>query len=381
MRKKIVHVITRMDWAGAPDLVRILCQAQSAVYDVTLVYGASVHMSAETRKFFQQQCVAVKELFCLQRDINLIRDIRAFIQLIIFFRSGEFDIVHTHTAKAGFLGRLAAKIAGIAQVVHMPHGHNFYGYYGARGSWAIVQLEKFAARYTQRLIALTELEKNAYVERGIVAPEKVTVVPSGIDFTGFDQMQYARPQKRHELGFHESAIVVGLVSRLEPIKGPRYFIEAAAAIHRTHEDVVFVVVGEGSLRAQLQAQADAAGMRACVHFLHWRDDARQIIACLDVLVQPSLNEAVGCVLIEAQALGVPVVASRVGGIPEIIEDGITGVLVESQDTAAFAGAVVRVLEDGRFRRGLAERALVRARQKFSAEHMIVAVQAVYEGVS
>ncbi|HDH53035.1 MAG TPA: glycosyltransferase family 1 protein, partial [Nitrospirae bacterium] len=318
---KIAQVITRMDWGGSPDIVRMISESLSSSHQVMLITGLTGSPTAKTRGFldeFKDNLITVPHL---KREINLLRDFLALIELYFIFKKEKFDIVHTHTAKAGFLGRIAAHLARVEIIVHMPHGHNFYGYFGVLMSRLIVTLERFCARFTDKILVLTELEKRDYSKFKIKPLKGIDVILPGLRFEEFSYMDdKEKDAKRKQLGLKPADPVVGLVSRLEPVKGAGYFLDAAHKIAGRISNVKFLVAGEGSLRHDLEKQAESSGIKEKIRFLGWREDALEIIAVLDVLVQPSLNEAVGRVLIEAGACGVPVVATDAGGIPEIVRN-------------------------------------------------------------
>ncbi len=374
---RIAHVITRMDWGGSPDIVRILCENPFEGYDVTLITGESGHITAGTERFlknFRSKTIVIRSF---RRDIDPFHDIVCFMELYKVFKKEKFDIVHTHTAKAGALGRLAAWAAGNRAIVHTPHGNNFYGYFGRFMSGFIVLIERALERCTKVFAVLSELEKEDLVRFRITTENKIAVVPSGLEkeYQPADKREIL--SRRESIGIKEGMRLVGLVSRLEPVKGPGYFIDAVPLILKNIEDVVFMVVGDGSMRPCLEERVKKYGLEKSVKFTGWRDDASELISCLDVLVQPSCNEGVGRVLLEAQAMGVPVVASRVGGIPEMVKPGVTGILVEPGDSAGLAKAVSSLLTDDVKRQQMAGEAAEWANANFTRDGMLTRMRSVY----
>ena len=377
-RLKVAQVITRMDWAGSPDIVRIMCLNLRSMYDVRLITGPGTHLSLKTKKFLEEFKDNVIIVPSLRRDINPVLDFIALIHLYRIFRKERFDLVHTNTAKAGILGRIAAFLAGTPRIIHMPHGHNFYGYFGPALSRLIIWLERFAAGFTDRLVVLTELEKNDYMSFGIKKSEDIEVVPSGLELEGFRAL-YGRDrnEKRRELGISPQEKIVGMVSRLETVKGPEYFIEAANSVAKKISGVRFFVVGEGSLSSGLKERSQQLGLKDKVVFLGWRDDALDIIFALDLLVQPSLNEAVGRVLLEAQGLGVPVIGTSVGGIPEIIKDGSTGFIVRPKDAEGLSRSICDLLENEEKRNMFSKEARMWVEERFSSDRMMEKIYFMY----
>jgi glycosyltransferase involved in cell wall biosynthesis len=380
-RIKIAEVITRLDWAGSPDIVRIICESITPLYKVKLITGPSSHLTSKTNLFLEKFKDNVIIVPSLKRNINPLWDCLALIKLYLLFRKERFDIVHTHTAKAGILGRIAAYIAGIPSIIHTPHGHNFYGYFGPIMSKFIVIMEKFVGRFTNKIIVLTELEKRDFLSFKVKNPVDIEVVPLGLELGEFSKLErISKEDKKREVGLAYNDRIVGMVSRLEPVKGPHYFIEAAAKVVNLFKQVMFLVVGEGSLRLKLETKAQELGLKDRIKFLGWRQDALEIISILDILVQPSLNEGVGMVLLEAQSLGVPVIATNVGGIPEVVKDGVTGILVPSQDANSIAKALNYLLGDEKEREGMGREAKRWVKDKFSSHKMIKEIAEIYEGV-
>lgn len=378
---KIAQVITRLDWGGSTDIFRILCaHLDPHRYDITLIVGDTRHPTLKTGEFlnrFRARTIIVPEL---RRDINPVFDIAALWRLYFIFRQRRFDVVHTHTAKAGALGRIAAALVKTPAIVHTPHGHNLYGYFNPRVSAVIARIEKFLSRFTDELIALTELERSDYVASGVAGAEKISVIYQGLELEKFTRDWKGAFNVKSSLKIRPEERVVGMVGRLEPVKGSLFFIEAAALIVKRCPDVRFLIIGEGSLRSSMEQRVKELGINANVIFTGWREDIPDILSLMDVMVLPSLNEAVGIALIEAQAEGVPVVASRIGGIPDVVKDHKTGILVPPSDAPAIAEAVISLLDDKPRRAAMGEAGRVWVRDRFRAEDMAEKTSALYSNL-
>jgi len=367
---KVAEVVTRLDWGGSPDIVRITCKyLDPGLYDIRLVTGPTKYASERTKRFLGEMGGRVIIVPHLIRDVNPFKDFIALVSLYRLFRREKFDVVHTHTAKAGALGRMAASLASVPVIIHTPHGHNFYGYFGPVFSSFILLVERFLTRCTDRIIALTALEKRDYEAFNVAKPEKVNLIYQGLEIETDAALATDREGVRRELGLKTDEKVVGMASRLEPIKGPQYFVEAAKYIAEKFPGVKFVMVGEGSLRKSLEEKIASLGLKDRFILTGWRDDVRRMISAFDILVLASLNEAVGIVLIEAQAEGVPVVATNVGGIPEIIKDGETGILVKPADPEELARAIAGLLSDDRKRAAMSEAGREWVKGRFEARAM------------
>lgn len=294
----------------------------------------------------------------LQREISPARDLRALLELKNELAGLEPAIVHTHTSKAGALGRLAAAMANLhakrpAIVIHTPHGHLLYGYYGPLKTFIFRLAEKFLSSFTDYFIALTPGEMRESAAAGLGKPGQWTVVHSGVEFK-----PPAIPLHKHDLEIAGDELTIGTVARLEPVKGVEYFIRAAALLyHRLPaEKLRFVVIGGGELETKLRNLAGNLGVRDRFVFTGFRGDAAALMGALDVYVQPSLNEAMGRAPLEAQALGVPVVVSRVCGLPDTIEEEKTGLTVKPGDAEALAAAIERFVLSPKLRARMGEAA-------------------------
>jgi glycosyltransferase involved in cell wall biosynthesis len=375
---KVAQVITRLDWGGSPDIFRVLCEhLNPGIYDITVIVGETYNLSARTKRFlrmFHGRTISVPPL---KRDIDISSDTIALAQLYGIFRKERFDVVHTHTAKAGALGRLAAGLARVPAVVHTPHGHNFYGYFSPGASSAIMKIEKFLAKFTDRIVALTELEKSDYVNFGISNPGRISVIYQGIDLDKFARDRKDTRDLKSALGIRSEDPVIGMAGRLEPVKGSMFFIEAASEISKKFPEARFIVAGEGSLRIAMENRSRELGLSQKIIFTGWIEDMREVLPVFDVMVMPSLNEAVGMALIEAQAQEVPVVATKVGGIPEVVIDNKTGILVPPSDPAGMAGAVCGLLADKKRRAEMGEAGRMWVYDKFNAEAMADKTSALY----
>ena len=314
----------------------------------------------------------------LGREVRGWRDWSAFWSLVRVIRTFRPHVVHTHTAKAGTLGRIAAALCRVPVVVHTYHGHVFEGYFSPFKTRVVVAIERLLAYQASALIAVTDRVRRDVLARGIGWPERVVVVPLGLDLDPLLAAPARRGELRAELGLAPAVPLVGIVARLVPVKAHETFLQAARAIAPVRPDVVFLVVGDGERRAELEEAARTAGLDARIRFLGWRADLDRLYADLDVVVLTSKNEGSPVALIEAMAAGRPVVSTRAGGVEDVVIDGETGVVVPVGDAAAVARAVVDLLEDpARAERlGTAARASVIA--QFASGRLVRDIDALYQ---
>lgn len=384
---KVIHVITRLDRGGSAQNTLLTALGHDrARFDPCVVTGVpgrweaqgGIRAAEENHRRLAAAGVRGQVVPTLTRDITPIKDLRSLRQLTALFRRERPAIVHTHTSKAGAVGRLAAWLAGVRTIVHTPHGHVFYGHFGRRTSWMFLQTERLLATRTTRLIALTEAERDEWLARGVGRPDRFAVVPSGIDLEQFRRV--AGVIGRRPAGFDcpPDALVVGSVGWLTPIKGHRFFIEAVAKLKPLHARLHAVIVGSGELHAELAALAAKLGVGTSVRFLGERHDVSDCLGAMDLFVIPSLNEGMCRALVEAMAAGRPVIATRVGGIPAIVKDRQNGLLVPSGDPAALASAMAELLSRPDWAKELAASASQSIGARFGIPAMVKGVEAVYE---
>ncbi|OGR78575.1 MAG: hypothetical protein A2X32_04810 [Elusimicrobia bacterium GWC2_64_44] len=382
----VVHIITRLEAGGSSRNTIDSCAAQAADHDVVLIAGPHRDAAALLKLTPAVNYIEIKDL---QREISLLRDFSALLALRRELSRLEPDIIHTHTSKAGALGRLAAALAGFGKkrraiVIHTPHGHLLYGYYGPLRTFLFKTVERLLALFTDYFIALTPGELRETSAAGIGAARKWRVVHSGVDLR-----PPAVPAHKRTLDLAEDVLTVGTVARLEPVKGVEYFIKAAAILkaRRPGLKLKFVIIGGGALEGGLRGLTDGLGIADTVIFTGFRSDAAALMAALDIYVQPSLNEAMGRAPLEAQALGVPAVVSRVCGLPDVIKEGETGFAVPPADPEALAGAVERLVMDKALRERMGDAAKAWALSadeagfaRFGAESMNAELKALYAQV-
>jgi glycosyltransferase involved in cell wall biosynthesis len=385
---KILHIITRLDMGGSARNTLLTCSGLAGKYRMVLVHGlaresgmtpAEEAAVADARRDAVYSGVKFIPIAALVRPIHPLRDFQALLALWWHIWVERPDIVHTHTSKAGVLGRLAARLAGVAHIVHTPHGHVFYGHFGRAASRAFLALERFCAPFTHRLVALTEGERRDYLELGVGRADGTPVIHSGVDLDTFRAAAPEPNSLKRSLGLETSCRIIGFVGWLLPIKGPLHLLNAMAAVWERHPDTVLVLVGKGGQEAELKQRAQELGAGGRVRFLGWREDVAQIMPLFDVFVLPSLNEGMGRVLVEAMAAGRPVVASRTGGIPDLVRHEESGLLVNPGDEAGLAAAIARLLESPAEAQRLADGGSLRCRD-FGLNAMIAKLDALYAGL-
>lgn len=376
-KTKIAEVITRLDKGGAPLMLLALLQGLSQEkFELVVIHGLTLDPQFGQREFEQS---GIKQicLHFLRRNINLLYDVIAFAQLYTIFKREKFDIVHTHTSKAGALGRIAARLAGVPVIIHSPHGHVFYGYFGAKASKIIERIERVLSRFCDTITVLTEIEKNVMLAHQVAPAGKLKVVYNGIQFSRFREESFNVDEAKRMLGIPLDVALIGLVCRLDFVKGPLVFVDAARILCASHRPVYFIVAGEGDLRKKMELKAIELSVYDKMRFFGFCTNVPQIMRLLDVLVQPSLNEGFGLSILEALYMGIPVIATNVGGIPEILHDKVTGVLIPPNDAQALAQAISVILENKDMAAEMAKAGRVSVESRFSIEHMVQEFSELY----
>lgn len=369
---RVLHIITRLDVGGsAENTIISATRMPSGEFESVLIAGRTADPIPRLGETLHEAGVAFFEAPSLVRSVRLMSDCRALWQVSRLIRKVRPDIVHAHSSKAGFIGRLAAKLAGVQHIVYTPHGHVFQGYFSPLVTRGFIMLERTAARWTDRILTLTDAESEQHLALGIGRPGQFVTIPSGIDI---DAVLEATPTRVASDGF-----VIGTIGRLAPIKGHAYLIEAVPAVLSACPTASFVFVGDGEMRPILEERARTLGVSDRVIFAGYREDVSSLIAGMDMVVLPSLNEGMGRVLVMAMALGKPIVATRVGGVPELLADGAAGRLIAPADPVALAEAICTLTRNPEQAKALGEAGRSRA-VRYTADAMVKSLAQVYRDV-
>ncbi len=385
---KVLHIITRFDKGGsAQNTYLSLLGLRKKNYQLSLVSGLSLEsemkheeIKAKEKDIQILESEGIEYIQCpfLLRRINIIKDLKAFFDIWRIIKKYNPIIVHTHSSKAGLIGRLAAKLAGAPIIVHTPHGHVFFGYFGPFKTKLFIIFEKLASRITDKIVALTNREKKDHILFKIAEEDKFSVIYSGIELNILKESSSEEKQNlKKELGIPENSLIVGTAGRLVPVKGPEFLVKASKYIISKYPDTYFMFTGDGPLEQDLKRKALEMGISDNIIFLGWRDDLVKIISIYDIFVLPSLNEGMGRVLVEAMALGKSIVASNVGGIPDLVIHGKNGFLVPPKNPKQLAKYIQVLLEDKdkREKMGLAGKEMA---YNFTSERMVEKIANLYK---
>ncbi|MCD4782824.1 MAG: glycosyltransferase [Candidatus Eremiobacteraeota bacterium] len=325
----------------------------------------------------------------IARNVNPISDFISLINLYKFMKKEKFQSVQTYTTKAGFIGRLAAKLAGVPIIIHnileLPQNSTNNPVL----KFLYKKMEQTAANWADHIITTTQPNKRQILKNKIVTPDRLTAVPEGIAVEKYESVKADVIQKRNEFGIPDGSVMVGTVARLEAAKGHTYLLDAIkiildrldngearlpeSAMQSKEETgkhgIYFVIVGKGKLRPTLEKKAKDLGIIDNVKFTGFRNDMLEILQSLDLFVLPSLWEGQGVVIMEALAYKKPVVVSEVGGVVDVVEDGVSGILVPAMDPRALADKILETLQDPQKMREMGEAGYERMKKEFRDSDM------------
>lgn len=313
----------------------------------------------------------------LRRSVRPVDDIRARRALASIIREHRPDIVHTHMSKAGALGRSAAFAAGVPVTVHTFHGHVLEGYFLHPVGRAIALAERALGRRTTVLIAQGEVTRRDLVRHGVASAKRIRVVPPGIDVDPLLSIDEPDGLLRDQLKLPPGAKVVGFAGRFVPVKRLGRLIEAAVDVIASHPEVHFLFAGGGPERSGIEREAGRPPLSGHIHLLGWLPDLHDFYESCDIVVLTSASEGTPISLIEAEAAARPVVATRVGGVPDVVESGVTGIMVR-EDAGSVAAGLISLLNDATAAREMGKRGRERAAERFSAARLADDLAELYE---
>ena len=379
---KVLRVIARLNVGGPALHVAYLTEGLAdRGYDTTLVAGSLARGEESMAHVAEQRGVRIITLPHLAREISPLNDALAVWRLAELIRKERPQILHTHTAKAGAVGRVAALLAGDARppiVVHTFHGHVLRGYFNPLTTLGFRLLERWLAGITTKLIAVSPEVRDDLVRLGVGPRDKFAVIRLGIELEervgGGDEV---RRETRRQMGVAPDAFVVGWVGRMTAVKRTDDVLLAFRELLDRDVDAWLCLVGDGPDRGHLERRAHELGIvRRCL-FLGYQDDVAPYYEAIDVLLLPSVNEGTPVSVIEALAAGRPAVATRVGGVPDVVRDGVDGFLVEVGDAATLADRLAELAADGERRAEMGRAGRGRVLERYAVDRLVDDVDRLY----
>lgn len=380
-KPKVLHIITRLILGGAQENTLFTVEGMDKdVYDVTLATGPALGPEGSLVRRAKKADIDFVVIPEMRREVNPILDTVSLIKLYRLIKKERYDIVHTHSSKAGILGRLAAKIAGTKIIIHTIHGLPFYKYQNRLLNLFYILLEKWAALFTDKIIVVADAMTEQSLAVNLAPPEKFITIHSGMEIEQFASLRLDVKQLKIKLGIPPEAPVVGKIARLSPLKGHEYLVEAARQIVDKVPQTRFLIVGDGILKATIIDSIEKAGLKDNFVFtgLVPPEKIPELIQAMDMLVHVSLREGLARTLPQALASAKPVISFDVDGAREVVINDKTGYLIKAEDTAALAEKTIYLLSnpDKVAQMGLAGQQLVR--EAFTVEKMVGDIEKVYQ---
>lgn len=375
-RVRVLRVITRLN-VGGPTLQAALLSTRldPERFDTLLVAGTESPAEGSMLELGRlSDGINLRRVPALGREIALVDDVRALATIRNIAHEFRPDIVHTHLAKAGTIGRIAARMSGNPVVIHTYHGTVFSGYFGRAKSTAFIAVERGLAHLTTRLIAITPSQRRELLKLGIGDAHKIVEIPLGLELS-----QYLEPRDQREararLALPIDGAIVAIVGRLVPVKNVALFLEAVAL---AKEPFIAAVVGDGEQRRQLEAISLSLGIADRCRFIGWQRDVGTVYAAADVVALTSLNEGSPVSILEAMAARRAVICTAVGGVPDVVKNDVSGVLVPSGDAHAVAAAITALLRDPMRRARLGSAAQVAVYPHYDVSRLLANMTQLYD---
>lgn len=381
---RIAHVITRMIIGGAQENTLYTCEdlVRNHGDEVLLITGPARGPEGDLLTQGRGSDVPQTIVPHLRRAMHPLDDLRAYRDIKRHLRDYRPDVVHTHSAKGGMLGRLAATSLGVPAVVHTVHGAPFHAFQGRGARWFFRRCETFAAHRCHALISVADAMTRQLVDAGVAPRDKFTTIYSGMDVTPFLNADALRDETRRALGFRDEHVVVGKIARLFHLKGHEFLVAAAAEAVRQCPQLRFLLVGDGILRDRLEAQIAAAGLTDYFHFAGLVDPQRipSLVGAMDALVHCSLREGLARALPQALLAGKPAISYDIDGAGEVVINGETGYLLPPRSVKPLTAALVDVARDEEARVRMGQTGRQRFTEQFRHEFMTGQIRDLYQRV-
>lgn len=381
---RVAHVITRMIVGGAQENTLFNCRDLVEMYgdEVLLITGPALGPEGDLLAKQEIGQVQVRYVDALRRSIHPVRDWLSYRHVKRMLAEFRPDVVHTHSAKGGILGRVAASRLKVPAIVHTVHGAPFHEYQHPLTYQVYRACETYAAKRCQALISVADAMTDRLVAAGVAPREKFVTIYSGMDVEPFRMSGSLRAATRRDCGFRDEEIVIGKIARLFPLKGHHDLIASAEAVVRACPQVRFLLVGDGVLRQTLEREIEGRGLQPYFRFtgLVAPDEIPALISAMDVLVHTSLREGLARALPQALLAGKPVVSYDIDGAREVVLEGETGCLIPARDQTRLSQALVRLAGDAELRQRLGREGQRRFTDLFRHETMTRQIRELYQAL-
>ncbi len=376
---RILNIITRLNIGGASShTINLTERLNSNGFRSVLASGVESEREGNMIDLAHRKGIEPPIMSHLRRDVSICRDVAAVVQLYLLIKKHSPHIVHAHTTKAGTLGRIAAWLAGVPVIVFTLHGSYFYGYFSRAKTRMFTCIERLLSLVSDRIIAVSDQERREIIEQKIGTEDKVIKIPLGLEL---DDLFTCDPKKgilRSELGIEPGRKLIGIVARLVPIKGHRFFLDAARLVLQSCPDLLFLIIGDGELRQELEEYASSLGIAENIVFLGFRRDLPTIYADLDIVALSSLNEGLPVSVIEAMAAAKPIVATCVGGVPELLDEGRHGIIVPPSNSEKLANGILEILDNPEMGGRMGELGRKAAMERYTIDTLVENITDLYQ---
>lgn len=385
---KVLRIINRLNLGGPTYNAAYLSKYIGDEFETLLVAGMKDESEASSEYIVDNLGLKPQYIENMYREINPIKDYPAYKDLVKIIKEFKPDIVHTHAAKAGAIGRLAAYNCGVPIVLHTFHGHVFHSYFSPLKTRVFLEIERYLATKSSKIIAISDIQKQELANEFKIAPaDKFEVINLGFDLERFQvNNEEKRKVFRQQYGLKENDIAIGIIGRLVPIKNHDLFLEAfKKAKTATNKSIKAIIIGDGELREHLETKVDELALLKSnnsakdvdILFTSWITAIETALPGLDIVALSSLNEGTPVSLIEAQACNVPIVTTKVGGIEDIVLENETALLVENNNVNEFANQLIKLIENEQLRVDLAKKGFLHVQEKFSYQTLCSNMNALY----
>ncbi len=394
MATKVLRIHNRIHLGGPIYNVAYLSKYMAPEFETKLLLGPVLPDEVSAEHLLKELDLEYTILPDMRRSVNPFLDIKSFFKVRKIIKEFKPDIVHTHTAKAGAVGRLAAWSCGVPIIIHTFHGHVFHSYFSKPMSWAVKIFERFLARLSTVIVTISEVQKDEIGSKYKIAKlSKIRVIPLGLDLDKFTINPMEKRQKfRSQYGLQENETAMALIGRFAPIKNHLLLFEAIKLIKDNHperfEKLIIFLVGDGELKEGFQEKLNSYAIPFSekarnftgggIVFTSWIKQVDEVMAGFDVVVLTSHNEGTPLSLIESQAAGVPVISTRVGGVENVVLQNKTGIIVPAGNATALAEAIILLIDIPAERITMGEAGKVWAHSKYSFRRLVSDMRKLYE---
>lgn len=379
---KVLRIINRFNVGGPVYNVTYLTKFLPKYYETKLIGGHAAPSEQDATYILDSQGVEYEKIKSMSRSIRFLSDLRTFFVLIKLIKSYNPTIVHTHASKAGALGRIAAKIMGVPVIVHTYHGHVFQGYFNPFITKLVILIERFLGRLSTQIIVISPEQQHEIVNKYTIVPvEKTTIIPLGFDLKRFEESHTKRDELRKEVGISRLQCAVAIVGRLAPIKNHRLFIDAAALVLREYpNEFIFYVVGDGELKAEIKSYTENTHPLVSKNlvFTSWIADMTTLYPAMDIVCLTSINEGTPVSLIEAQASGIPVISTNVGGVKDIVQANETGIIMDGNTPEELAKHLIHLHLNSSARMKMSQNARNFVKEQFTYHRLVDDMDRLYK---